>query len=95
MPTIRVFVRTRVDEEVCAYVEFKHYDRGTDIGNEKKVLKIMVDLSSRERTKETNVLTEETQKGKDAITGERHLCQHSSAITGENENTSGRSALTS
>ena len=53
MPTIGVFVRTRVDEEVCAYVEFKHYDYGTYIGNEKKVLKIMVDLSPRERTKET------------------------------------------
>ena len=36
MSTRRVSARTGVDEEVCAYIEFGHYDPGADTGNGKK-----------------------------------------------------------
>ena len=37
MPTRRVSARTGANEEVCAYVEFVHYDPIVDTGNGKKI----------------------------------------------------------
>ena len=37
MSTRRVSARTGANEEVCVYVEFRHYNPGVDIGNGKKI----------------------------------------------------------
>ena len=64
-------MRIGVDEEVCVFVEFRHYNPRADTRNGKKISKDHCGLGFKGENLGNNVLIEETQKGKDRHHGRK------------------------